>query len=79
MWVQLPPGSPKERQTRELVSEEIYHYGAVVQRIGHIPSKDTMLVRFQLASPEVVKKEKELALASSFSVSNTSVATPAGR
>ena len=53
--------------------------GAIVQRIGHIPSKDTMLVRFQLASPEVVKKEKELALASSFSVSNTSVATPAGR
>ena len=27
--------------------------GAVVQRIGHIPSKDTMLVRFQPALPHL--------------------------
>ena len=27
-------------------------YGAIVQRIGHRPSKSTMLVRFQLALPE---------------------------
>lgn len=26
-------------------------YGAIVQRIGHRPSKSTMLVRFQLALP----------------------------
>ncbi len=34
--------------------------GAVVQRIGHIPSKDTMLVRFQPALPEywIFLKEK---------------------
>ena len=28
-------------------------FGAVVQRIGHIPSKDTMLVRFQPALPNL--------------------------
>ncbi len=27
------------------------YYGVVVQRIGHIPSKDTMMVRFHPALP----------------------------
>ena len=31
-------------------------FGAVVQRIGHIPSKDTMLVRFQPALPAKADK-----------------------
>ena len=29
----------------------IHYYGVVVQRIGHIPSKDTMMVRFHPALP----------------------------
>ena len=32
-------------------------FGAVVQRIGHIPSKDTMLVRFQPALPYCYEKD----------------------
>ena len=34
--------------------------GAVVQRIGHIPSKDTMLVRFQPALPNPEENNQRL-------------------
>ena len=46
-------GSTPARVTRgsKLKLSSRRKLGAVVQRIGHIPSKDTMLVRFQPASP----------------------------
>ena len=34
-----------------LIYDKMYRVGLIVQRIGHTPSKGTMLVRFQLGLP----------------------------
>lgn len=45
-------------------------FGVVVQRIGHIPSKDTMMVRFHPALPPDMLKTPIRAFFLSCSISN---------